>query len=180
MCTRNRRFLSLLPALILAACNGTDRECGPGEAAGTLVGSSSSDAVEWSDVRASPNNDCSTADGPVSLTLEATQTGGDKLVVLCLPRPDQLNGEVTLPDDTAAQVIAVIADAGDCLLSLDRGRAISGTVSFSGVCDDGVHDAGFAMDMDATFPVIVACPGEADAEDEIGVSGVVSVRADVP
>lgn len=154
-----------LPVVLVAACGGGDEDCGPGEVTGQLVGTVDGTELRYGEVTASPNNDCSVAGAPVSLTLEARQEGTGRLLVFCLPRPDQLEGSIDLGDDRL-QLIDLFADADDCLLSLDRGRAATGQLGFAGVCANGTDPAGFALSIDASIPVVRSCP---EGDDELVV-----------
>lgn len=175
---RRALLLSLSLACFAPGCG--DEQCGPGDATGPIVGTAGDAEVRYGELTASANNDCSVAGGPVSLTLEGRQEGTGRLLVLCLPRPDELGGEVALGDPDLAQLVDVFADDGDCLLSLDRSRDPSGTVSFAGVCDDGLDPAGFSIEFSATVPVTRTCP---DAEPEAAtmtLSGIAPVAAATP
>lgn len=166
--------------LLVAATTGCDGEtiCGPGEETpNSLLASAEQDEILWQDWRSSPNNDCGEAGGPTSLTLEANQSE-DRSLTLCLPRPDKLDGRVDITNEARVQVIDVFADLpGSCLASLDRGRAPEGSIEFSGVCEDGLYEEGYQMDLAFTLPITIECQGAENRAAEMRFEGPVRVEA---
>jgi hypothetical protein len=76
------------------------------------------------------------------------------------------------------QLIDLLAAPADgCSLDIDGDRAPTGQVAFSGFCDDGVNDAGYALSFAATVPLLRTC-GTAPAEPvDAELSGEVAVSA---
>ena len=174
----------LVSASVSAGC-GDDAVCGPDDVAAEELGSYTleDELVQWQDFRSSPNNDCGEAGGPISLTLEANQAAEpERSLVLCLPRPDKLSGKTVDVNDTdLLRIIDVFAtverDAASCLASLDRSRAMTGSVGFYGVCEAGLDPAGYSLEFAMTLPVALTCD-EQVIEDELRFEGAVRVRAE--
>ena len=131
----------------------------------------------------SPNNDCSVDEAPTSLTIDIVQvaplTAERRALILCVPRPDRLDTELALTDDsvtTGVQVIDIFADDDDCLISIDRTRAISGTATFAGACSDGTDPAGYALNLSGEIPATATCPTETNAIT-LTVSGELAISA---
>ena len=180
-----------LAALLLACagaagCGGDDGEaCGPGEAPPDgITLAVGAEEVTFGEVRSSPNNDCTPPgeDGPTSLTIEAAQLDpaydGPGLI-LCLPRPDELGaGPVPLNDASLVEVIDLFGqDAAGCDLRLDRMRSAGGSITFTGLCEAGVHPDGYAIELAATLPVTRTCPGDPASEEEASLTGTAAVSA---
>lgn len=177
--------LALVAGLALAACgdDGGDAECGPGTAppAGIVVKPAATDGAGFGQVRSSPNNDCTPPGGDaVSLTIQAAQTepaDDTRFLVLCLPRPDRIGSDpVALDDSETVQLVDLLATPADgCRLALDRDRAPSGDITFSGFCEDGVHPDGYALAFSASVPLLRTC-GEEDPEPvDAALTGSASV-----
>ncbi len=166
-------------SLLITAC-GEDPTCGP-EAGlvNTAEAAVGGETVTYADWRASPNNDCGELNGPISVTLEATQMGTNRGFTLCFPRPDKLSGSVDITNSELVQVIDVFADLpANCLVSLDRTKPGTGTIEFTGVCSDATDPAGFAMDMQFDIAVTISC--DAGVSDErMAFSSAVAVTATV-
>lgn len=168
-------------ALAVPACgNGDDRVCGPGDApaeAITLTGSELD--VRYGGFVAGPNNDCpdpDDPDAPTSLTIVGTQVGTEFPLTLCVRRPDRL---ADAPAQLGAGVVIedVGADTGGCTLRLDRqGAAPTGTLTATGLCDDGADAAGFAMALAGEVSVIRTC-GDVSESLRVTLSGRVAVAA---
>lgn len=175
----------LLTTGVSSGC-GDDAVCGPEELASEQLSSYTLDdgLVQWQDFRSSPNNDCGEAGGPISLTLEANQASEpDRNLVLCLPRPDRLSGKTVDVNDTELlRIIDVFAtverDAASCLASLDRSKAMTGSVAFYGVCEAGLDPAGYSLEFAMTLPIAITCPEQQPLEDELRFEGTVRVRAE--
>jgi hypothetical protein len=193
-------LMASLAAALATGCggdDGSDEVCGPGDAPpdGVMV-TAAGDSVSYGNFTSSPNNDCPPAEGgPTSLTLEGLQTGlpaGQRFsMVLCLPRPDDLDrlaqGElggatVDLADDNLVQLIDVNAAlADDCRLRRDSAMPPSGTITFSGYCEAGLATEGYALTFDGSAPGFRRCPDGAGGFREepvtITLSGTVAVQA---
>jgi hypothetical protein len=188
-------WLAALLALSAAGCSdGGDEVCGPGDApADGLTAAIPGATVTYGDVTSSPNNDCPPDEGgPTSITIEATQTGlapGERFsMVLCLPRPDEIDAgalgaaTVALDDDRLVQLIDVSARlADDCQLRRDGAMLPGGTITFAGYCDAGDAAEGYALTFDGTAAGRRICPDGMDGFTEepvtIVLSGTVAVRA---
>jgi len=190
----------LIAALLLAACGGDDddddddvvdagadagAECGPGDAPAdgvTVAGGGGEPAgASFGQLHSSPNNDCTAPHGgPTSLTIQGAQTDPAdpaRFLVLCLPSPDQIgDAPIPLDDDARVQLIDLAAAPADgCRLALDRDRAPSGEITFSGFCADGTDPAGYALAFSGSVPLLRTCgEDEAEAIDaELGGSAAV-------
>lgn len=157
-----------------------DDTCGPApDSQQAIIGSLASEDIPWENWRSSPNNDCGEAGGPTSLTVEADQRNTvDRGVTLCLPRPERLSSsKIDVTDRSRVRIIDVFANVGeDCLASLDRGTAVSGTVAFPGLCENGLFDGGYSIALDVTLPMTIDCGGVVRTEDMV-LNATASVRA---
>ncbi|HUS65729.1 MAG TPA: hypothetical protein VMZ28_14360 [Kofleriaceae bacterium] len=174
------RALLATVLLLAAGCGGDDDggDCGPGEAGADLeVGD-----VTFSDFTASPNNDCTPVQGqePTSITIQGEQSDpdGTGFLVLCLPRPDEIESEtaISLADDELIVVIDLFGqDQAGCSVRVDD--PATGTATFSGYCDDGADDDGFALALTGTVTVTRTC-GDADPTTEaLDLDGDAAVAA---
>jgi hypothetical protein len=155
----------LLVAAVGATACGDDDSCGPGddEAPGLRV-----DEIVFDGMVASPNNDCPPTAGehPTAITIQGTQVEPEapgQFLVFCLPRPDLIDGEaVSLTDSERIEVVDLFGrDGAGCELRFDRSAAPgSGSVTFSGFCDNGIDGAGFAMSLTGVLPFTRTCDGE--------------------
>jgi hypothetical protein len=162
--------------------------CGPGDAPadGIVIdpGDGGDSQVVFGQLRSSANNDCPPpgGGGPTSITIQGGQTdpaAPDTFLTLCLPRPDLIEADpIPLADEERVQLIDLLAAPGDgCTLDIDRDGAAAGEVTFSGFCDDGVNDAGYALGFAATVPLLRTCGEEPPAPVEAELSGTVAVTA---
>lgn len=178
-----RTALVILAALpFLPACG---EPCGPGDAPPSgVTATAGGETVEYGQFTTSPNNDCSVAGHPTSLTLDGVQTDPATSpplhLTFCLPRPDEIGSDpVPLDDTQRIEVIDIFADAGGCLLSLDRTVTPTGTITFTGYCGDGTDPAGYAISFDATVGGTLSCSGDAGADQSVTVTlgGEAAVQA---
>ncbi len=151
----------------LASC-GDDAVCGIDvESQSLIIGVLGTEDIEWNNWRSSPNNDCGEMGGPVSLTVEADQNTTTRGLTLCLPRPDKLSAmPVDVTDASLVRVIDIFADVAgaNCLASLDRTAAPSGTLAFPGICDDGQHTDGYNIVFDISVPMTITCDQDSRSE----------------
>lgn len=177
------RVCSLLALPSLGLACGDDAVCGSSEEAqATIVGALGAENISWENWRSSPNNDCGETGGPISLTVEADQVMTNRGFTLCLPRPDRLSAQaVDVSDMTLIRVIDVFADVDgvDCLASLDRSMAASGTLAFPGICDDGLNVDGYDIVFDLQLPLTITCGQEAPTSEVMNLSGRAAVTATV-
>lgn len=174
-----RRLLApLFLLLLLSACNGGDDDCGPGaDTASITLG-----AITYDGFASSPNNDCTPVQGqePTSITIAGEQSdpAGTGFLVLCLPRPDMIEAGQPIPldDEELVQVIDLLGrDPADCGVSADD--VSQATITFTGYCDDGLHEAGYAIALEGTVPVTVTCGDQDPVTDELDLAGTAAVVA---
>jgi hypothetical protein len=173
-----RSLFLLATSLSVAACSD-DASCGPGSAAATFaVGNGSDVMLTYGDLTSSANNDCPAADAPsgvVSLTVNATQTGGSSVVTFCIPRPDTLasaGGQL----GTDVKVVDFNGTADTCTLTLNTLAPPSGTVNADGVCKNGQDKAGYALAFNGHLVLNRSCSGANDMVP-VTLSGTVAVSA---
>jgi len=145
----------------LAGC-GDDDSCGPGgdEAAGVTLA-----AVTFDNFAASANNDCPPSAGqhPTSVTVQGEQISPEvpgQFLVLCLPRPDLIDDQpVSFTDSERLEVIDVFGQDGDgCDIHFDdTAEPGSAAATFSGFCDNGTNESGFAMSLSGNLPISRTC-----------------------
>lgn len=168
-------FLSAISLAALAGCS--DPACGPGSAAAIFTASNGSDVMlQYGDVLSSANNDCrdpAAPSGVISLTVNATQTGGTDLVTFCIPRPDLL-AKTPGQLGTDVKVVDFNGTANSCMLSLDTLAPPSGTVSADGMCNNGTNKAGYALGFNAHLVLTRNCNGTNDMVP-VTLSGTVGV-----
>jgi hypothetical protein len=150
-----------------AACSSEDASCGSdGAPSGDVVAADSAGSgveLRFHDLRARRNNDCPAVDAPaglVSLTLSGTSLNGTSPLTFCVPRPDLLRGARALGSDI--QVIDVLGADATCSYRQLRGSTPSGTVTASGVCQDGADPAGFALEFNGVVFIERTCGGTTD------------------
>lgn len=175
--------LPLTLALFACGDDGAPAECGPGDATDEgLEVARGADVFTFGGATSSPNNDCPAQGAPTSLTIQIAQIdtpapANPGSLILCVPRPDDLGAPIQLSDSDHIQVIDVFVGDGDCRISLDRAGDLGGTVTFGGVCENGVDIAGYSMSFDATVPATRSCAGSADESVELQLSGDLAVSA---
>lgn len=178
-------------AMALFGCGGgDDAACGPGDPAmyeGITGAALSGDPVTiaWEGFTSGPNNDCTPDDGgATSLTIQGTQPESGFAITFCVPRPDTIGGDpvalVYASEEHPGPVEVVDMSAmldGDCILTKDPDTAPSGTVTFIGLCGDGIDPAGYAISVDANVAGLMACAGGAPEAVTITLSGATAVVA---
>jgi hypothetical protein len=166
--TSASRFRFLI-SLVACGCGcGDDGEsCGPGDAPVTgIIASTSPTPLEFGNLTGSPNNDCPDLDGVVSLTIQGRPTTGAGFFVLCVERPDRLNGPLALGIDepgNPVRVINVDASADNCTYSYDSSVPPTGTATGEGVCANGEDPAGFSLVMNGNVTLERTCSGITDS-----------------
>jgi hypothetical protein len=165
----------------MAACGGGE-ECGPGDAPADGITVEASDAVaEFGQFGSLAANDCPPPEGgeATSITIQATQVGADGFLTLCLPRPDQIDdAPIPIEDSERVQLIDLVASTSDgCRIEVDGDREPSGEVTFSGFCDDGTHEGGYALSFAATVPLVRTCGDDPAEQLEAQLGGRVAVTS---
>lgn len=152
---------------LAAGCSSEDERCGPeGAPAGDLVVADTAGAgvtLRYANLAARANNDCPDPAAPagvISLTLSATAVGGTAPLTFCVPRPDLLTGARALATDV--QVIDVIGADATCTYRQLRTSTASGTVTATGVCNNGRDPAGFALDFAGAVTLERTCGATKD------------------
>ncbi len=180
----SRSIISLVMLLGAAGCSGDDRVCGSADApADGLTLMIDGQAFTYGGATSSPNNDCTPVQGqePTSLTVDLRQLTptppAERLLVLCLPRPDALGEEpIAIPSEELVQLIDIFAEADDCFISLDRSASSTGTATFIGFCDAGSHPDGYALELEGSFAGTRTCEGQAMESVRIELDGRVAVN----
>lgn len=177
-----------------AGPDASSEVCGPGDAPadGVIVdvGGDPEAGAVFGQLRSSANNDCPPPEtgGPTSITIQGAQTDPadpKTFLTLCLPRPDLIEGEPVplvdddaIDDDTLVQLIDLLAAPADgCRLDIDGDRAPGGEVTFSGFCDDGIHEDGYALAFAATVPLLRTCGADPPEPVDAELTGEVAVSA---
>jgi hypothetical protein len=165
-------------AAVLAGCS--DDTCGPGTAptAGLFVGDDDQ-TLTFGNLASSANNDCPDAAAPagvVSLTVGGSQTDGQGLLTLCIPRPDLLPGGLTLGTNATAgvRIIDLAGQTNSCNYSIEATRPVSGTVAGHGVCDNGTNGSGYSLSFDGHLSLKRECPTATDTI-AVNINGNVAV-----
>jgi hypothetical protein len=154
--------ISLAAALANAGCS--DDSCGPGSASkpnGLVVGDQDQ-KLTYGNLVASKNHDCPdpTAPDVEPLTISGSQTDGQGLLTLCIPRPDQLIGGVPL--GTGVRIIDLHGTFNGCTYSYESTRPVQGTVVGHGVCNNGTDAAGFSLVFDDHISLSKDCTTTTD------------------
>ena len=170
-----------LAALLQINCSDP---CGPGSAAANGLQATTTDgtlSIAYTGMTAGANNDCPDpamppGEGVISLTIAGNEEGAVAPIVFCVPRPDKLqNGGLNVGKDF--QVIDVMAQAGGCSYTLVRPVDATGTASVSGMCENGVGKAGFALTVDSSVTLLKRCLGMPDATVRVTLSGTIAVTS---
>jgi len=183
----SRSATSGLVALVLAAalvgCSDDD-SCGPGdqEAPGLTIDAAS---VTFGNFAASANNDCPPSAGqhPTSITVQGEQIAPEvagQFLVLCLPRPDLIDDQpVSFTDSERLEVVDLFGQDGDgCGIRFDdTAEPGSAAATFSGFCDNGTDQAGFALSLSGNLPITRTCDGDPPTADTSPLSGRAVVAA---
>ena len=167
---------SPIPLAISAAlfgCPNHGETCGASANSGTLTASATNISLSYGGLSAGLNNDCPAHDGStvVSLTItgnEITSGSGFGVVTFCVPRPDLLESMSQAIGGSGAlvQVVDVTGADASCTYALDSAVTPSGTLSSTGMCDDGSNAAGFTLTVDGAFTLDRTC---GSAKDTVSV-----------
>ena len=149
----------------LAGCGGGDDSCGPnGAPAAGLVAAGTDATLTFGNLSASPNNDCPVDGAPsgvTSLTIAGTQTDGQGRITLCVSRPDLLaRGSQSLSIAAAEGRVALVDLAGSsngCSLAFDTAKEPTGTVTVTGMCNNGEDASGFSLVLDDALTMTRTC-----------------------
>ncbi len=173
-------FLLLTSGLLWACSSGPakpDAYCGTGGAPTSgIVAAGTGFSLTYGDLSASANNDCPDPMAPmgvVSLTIEEP-AGSPQLFTLCVQRPDLLAGGQPL--GTAVKVVDVTGSANGCTFLPDRATAPTGTVTATGICNNGTSHAGFALTIDGTIQLTRTCGSAVDSVSAT-LTGTVAISA---
>lgn len=179
--------VAALLMLLVPACGESEGECGPGDAPAAGVSATvDSVAITYGAFDSSPNNDCTAPGGPTSLSIHGFQREPVPSVpfsiTFCLPRPDQLGSDpVSLADADLVQVVDVSAELPDgCILVLDSSAPPTGTIRFTGYCDSGLSESGYAIELDGAVSGVRICAGMADEPVTMTLGGAAAVTAAAP
>lgn len=164
-------YLSSISVALLATgaacCGGGGETCGPGAAAanGTELAGTGVD-VRYTMLKALVNNDCpdpAAPSGVISVTISGTQEGTAFPLTLCIPRPDLLASQ-PLALGTDVKIVDLSADLGaGCTLARATSQAPTGTVTATGLCNNGKDPAGFALTFDSdVVPMKRTCGAQVD------------------
>jgi hypothetical protein len=168
-------FLSSISVLSVAGLAGcSDDTCGPGDAPDNgLVAGDQDQKLTFGGLRSSANHDCPDAEKPeLSVSIMGSQTDGQGLLTLCIPRPDKLQDG--LPLGTGVQIIDLRGQFNGCDYAIETARPVQGTVSGKGVCDNGTNNAGYALVFDGHISLHRTCPTATDTI-AVNLSGSVAV-----
>jgi hypothetical protein len=176
-------FLSLISIATLGGCS--DDSCGPGDAPKVgLVAGSADVTLTFGNMTSRAGNDCPDASAPagvVAVSIEGTQSDGTGLITLCVPRPDLLmEGNRSLGHTISSADIRIIdlhGSSGTCTYALDSSRPPTGTGSGSGVCNNGIDKAGFAIELDGAISLRRTCGATIDTV-AVKLTGSVAVPAE--
>lgn len=164
-----------LTALVATGCDD-DKTCGPGDAPFYgLVASGAGVEITYGSLRSGRNHDCTPTDAPegvISLTLEGTQMNAARVIAFCVPRPDLLDEGVVMGD--GFRIPTLYGEAGGCTFEL-QGAVPTGTARATGICEDGVDPAGYALTLDGSVELERTCGSVTDVVS-FDLTGTVSVR----
>lgn len=153
-------LFSLATLGALSACG--DDTCGPGVAPDFGILASSADVtLNYGNLRSGQNNDCpdpAAPSGVISLTIQGMQLNGPGLLTLCVGRPDLLaDGSIPLGLAGARIIDLNGDDDAGCMYAFDSSRPVTGTVSSTGLCDNGADTSGYALTVDGNVSLKRTC-----------------------
>jgi hypothetical protein len=167
---------------LLAACNGDEDTCGPGDAPSdgiTITGPNV--ALTYDEFDFGQNNDCPEAGAPsgvISVTIHASQVGGALPLTFCFGRPDLLaEGPLDLGQDDPGVEFRVVDASGmdaSCTYEIDTTAPITGTASTEGLCNNGAGPDGFALILDGDLTLKRTCGATMDTV-AVSIAGRVAV-----
>jgi hypothetical protein len=150
---------------LAAGCSDSGQDCGTrGAPVSGLVTAGTGATLTFGNLSASPNNDCPVDGAPsgvTSLTITGTQTDGQGRITLCVGRPDRLaSGTQGLGTTAGMGQVALIDLAGSsngCTLAFDTTPEPTGTVTVTGMCDNGENASGFSLVLDDALTMTRTC-----------------------
>lgn len=182
----SRSLFLCLTSVAALASGCSDDSCGPGDAPKVgLVAGSAEVTLTFGNMTSRAGNDCPDPSAPVgvvSVSIEGAQTDGTGgLITLCVPRPDLLmQGNRTLGLTISSADIRIIdlhGSSGACTYAIDSTRPPTGTGSGSGVCNNGIDKAGFAIELDGAVSLRRTCGAMIDTV-AVKLTGSVAVPAE--
>lgn len=152
-----------------AAGCGEGDECGPGDApVDGVTAALANNTVTYGSFTSSPDGNCTTGTEP-SLSIEGIQVdpapigGTTQKIAFCIPLPDAVGGDpmtLGLEDTDPVRLVEVNASVDPCTYRFDFSPDPSGTITFSGYCDSGLHEAGYAITLDGSVTLRQVCGGD--------------------
>jgi hypothetical protein len=166
----------LIISAALFGCPNHSETCGPAAGSGgPLDVTATNVALAYGGLMSGQNNDCPGTPGVVSVTITGAETGsaGFGIVTFCVPRPDLL-ASTPQPLGSGVQVVDLTGADASCSYAFDATVAPTGTVSSSGLCDNGGGSAGFTLVFDGGVTLDRTC-GSAKDTVAVMLSGSVDV-----
>jgi hypothetical protein len=129
------------------------------------------------------NNDCTPSGSSViSVTIELTQVGGAGFLAFCIPRPQDLDTDLTIGSNVQGNQPPAAFEgfegvtSDECTYDYDPSAPTTGTLHATGVCDDGAGSSGFALTVDASVTMTLSLGGSACAGSAaVQLAGTVAV-----
>ncbi len=167
------------PILLVAAIlgSGCGDDCGPhGAPELGLVASNAVISLDFGDLNASENNDCTpTGSNVISVTIEGVQQNAAGTINFCIPEP-QLLGKRSLVIGSDVVQLGINGMDATCAYTLDATQAVTGTIQASHVCGNGTDKAGFELTVSGALSLSRKCSGIIDTQ-AVTLSGTVAVTA---
>jgi hypothetical protein len=170
----------------LAACNGDEDTCGPGDAPAdgiTITGPGV--ALTYDKFTAGLNNDCTVpaAGGVISVTIHASQVGNALPLTFCISRPELFGKEplaLAKDDNNDPTLEFRVVDASgmdaSCTYSIAT-APITGTATGEGVCANMTDPAGFSLTLDGSLTLNRTCGATMDTV-AVTLAGTVAVATE--
>ncbi|HEY4240234.1 MAG TPA: hypothetical protein VGM88_10475 [Kofleriaceae bacterium] len=184
---RQFRFL-LLISLAAAGCGDDGGSCGSGGIVDTGLTAGNGDfMLVFDDFTSGQNNDCPDADAPagvISLTVGGQETDGhgSGIITLCIPRPDLLTTQAQSLDEQASGANVHLidlngTDAAGCVYAIDGSRVPTGTVTASGLCENGSNASGYGLSVQGALSLTQTCNGGSPTTVSVTLAGSAAVAA---
>ena len=138
---------------IISCSDGSPAKCGAGSAPPTIDVTAGTVTLTYDTLESGANNDCPDPMAPagvISMTIERLTP---PLITICIPRPDKLDAGLTFGSD--AHLVDAGGSAGSCTYQLDHTMPITGTISSTGLCNNG--GSAFSLTIDAQFSELRTC-----------------------